>query len=363
VPETLPLARRLASTDREVYDRSQRAFVSYVRAYNEHKLSFIFRFERVPLAELGRLFGVLRIPAMTEIKSAPADFEPSQVDPDSVPYLDPVRERQRQERLVRKAEKRAHRPADYDEAAAAAAATETGEWSGNRVRQLKRQTREQKRLQKLVAADASDSEKEEHLMRKLKAGRITLEQFERMKRDLGIGMRRSRDGDDSSSDDDEEEEVNARGRVRRARPAAARPFAAGSDSDDAESDSTPAAKRVQVAPVAAAPAKRGGRPVVKVAAAHAAPAPAPAPAPVPRPAKPPAPIAAPRVPAVEPASASAAPAALASAAARPTGVLVAIPAAPVPAAYVKSAAAVAAGGKRRRKQKHSGSSVPFSKRK
>jgi hypothetical protein len=40
---TLELVRKLASTDREIYDKGRLAFVTYIRGYKEHQCGYIFR--------------------------------------------------------------------------------------------------------------------------------------------------------------------------------------------------------------------------------------------------------------------------------------------------------------------------------
>lgn len=61
-------ARHLAETDRDVMEKGTRAFVAHVRAYKEHQCKFIFRLPELDLSELGRVFGLLRLPVMKEVR-------------------------------------------------------------------------------------------------------------------------------------------------------------------------------------------------------------------------------------------------------------------------------------------------------
>ena len=110
--------RSEAETDREAMDKWTRAFVSFVRGYKEHHLKYIFRVQDLPLGRLAASMGLLRLPRMQETKRAAGEgFEPSKVDPESVPFRDKAREKQRQRQLKERA---------AAEAAAAAAANSDG---------------------------------------------------------------------------------------------------------------------------------------------------------------------------------------------------------------------------------------------
>ena len=117
--------RARSETNREAMEKGTRAFVSYMRGYKEHHCRFIFRYKELQLAKLASAVGLLRLPRMKEIRKAPkaatAGFEESAVDPDSVPYAEKAREKQR-------------RAANAAAAAARAEAEARGELSGGRGR-------------------------------------------------------------------------------------------------------------------------------------------------------------------------------------------------------------------------------------
>lgn len=97
----LDVPRRMAETSREAMERGAKAFVTYVRAYKEHRCPFIFRFHCLDLGRLGNAFGLLRLPSMPELAKARrgslSGFQPSPVDPSEVPYSDPAKERARRQ--------------------------------------------------------------------------------------------------------------------------------------------------------------------------------------------------------------------------------------------------------------------------
>ncbi|KAK0531078.1 ATP-dependent rRNA helicase spb4 [Tilletia horrida] len=63
--------RKLVLSDRELYELSLRAFVSFVRAYGKHEASFIFRVREVVCREVGAWalgWGMVRVPKMPELE-------------------------------------------------------------------------------------------------------------------------------------------------------------------------------------------------------------------------------------------------------------------------------------------------------
>lgn len=96
--------RKVITTKRELHDRSQKAFVSWVQAYSKTLPSDIFDVKKLDWAEIGRSWGLLRWPKMPELRQCfPQTFEdrkyaldvPNDYDLDSLQYADPVRETQR----------------------------------------------------------------------------------------------------------------------------------------------------------------------------------------------------------------------------------------------------------------------------
>ncbi|WWC87839.1 uncharacterized protein L201_002733 [Kwoniella dendrophila CBS 6074] len=60
--------RKIILTDRELADKGAKAYVSSLRAYTKHEASFIFRLQDIDFHALAISYGLLRLPAMPEIK-------------------------------------------------------------------------------------------------------------------------------------------------------------------------------------------------------------------------------------------------------------------------------------------------------
>ncbi|ODN80662.1 ATP-dependent rRNA helicase SPB4 [Cryptococcus amylolentus CBS 6039] len=60
--------RKIILTDRELADKGAKTFVSAYRAYSKHEASFIFRTADLDFHQQGIAYGLLRLPAMPEIK-------------------------------------------------------------------------------------------------------------------------------------------------------------------------------------------------------------------------------------------------------------------------------------------------------
>ncbi|TPX30363.1 hypothetical protein SmJEL517_g06057 [Synchytrium microbalum] len=141
------LLRKLNTHDRDIYDKSITAFVSWIRAYKEHHANAIFQFRKVDIADLATAFGLLRLPKMPELaQKDTSNFKPAQIDLDSINYKDKLREKAR---LAKLAAKRA----------SAAAATppvqfdvrNSKPWSQQTARKEMRVERREKRVKKREA--------------------------------------------------------------------------------------------------------------------------------------------------------------------------------------------------------------------
>ena len=103
--ETTRNIRQILMQKRELHDRSQKAFVSWVQAYTKTLPADIFEIKKLDWAELGCAWGLLRWPKMPELKRHfPQAVEdrtfgldvPTNLDLNSLAYADKVREGKRQ---------------------------------------------------------------------------------------------------------------------------------------------------------------------------------------------------------------------------------------------------------------------------
>lgn len=93
--------RELVKTDRALYDKAQKGFVSWARSYNAHQATSIFRVADLDWASLGKGWGLLRMPKMPELKKWDGDKSLGQdIDWDAYAYADKAREDARKEAMA-----------------------------------------------------------------------------------------------------------------------------------------------------------------------------------------------------------------------------------------------------------------------
>ena len=97
--------RGIVLKDRALHDKAQKAFVSWVKAYSKHQASSIFRIQDTDWDEVGRAWGLLRMPKMPEAKKWDGDrnlgFLTEWKD---YAYKDKKREEARKEALLKQRE-------------------------------------------------------------------------------------------------------------------------------------------------------------------------------------------------------------------------------------------------------------------
>jgi ATP-dependent RNA helicase DDX55/SPB4 len=172
--------------DRNVYLLSQRAFPSWVRAYQEHRASSIFRVADLDFAAQARAWGLARLPAMPELKgtvsvsagSDAAEGGEQAVDPidrtlglgvdvDGIAFADRAKEKKRQAELAQLAATAPERVAARAEQAAKRRRN-IQPWSDKGVREGdKAERREKKRKRTEARKEARLTEAEREDMRKL----------------------------------------------------------------------------------------------------------------------------------------------------------------------------------------------------
>lgn len=106
------LVRQTILDDRAVLDVAEKAFLSYLRAYKEHRCSFLLQFSHLDIGSVARSFSMLRLPRFQEFKKhrASLNFEKdTSVRIRDVAYRDKVRERKRQADIKDAVENRGER--------------------------------------------------------------------------------------------------------------------------------------------------------------------------------------------------------------------------------------------------------------
>src|SRR5690606_11622073 len=94
--------RNVVKTNRAVYEKGLRAFVSWVKAYGKHQCASIFRIVDLDWVDLAHSFSLLHLPKMPELKSLkePPSLGLPPFDLASIPYVSPHLEAQRQALLA-----------------------------------------------------------------------------------------------------------------------------------------------------------------------------------------------------------------------------------------------------------------------
>lgn len=137
--------REIVLQDRALHDKAQRGFVSWVRAYSKHQASSIFRVKDLAWEELGKAWGLLKMPVMPELKMWEGDKSLGiNVDWEEYGYKDKVREKQRREQLNAKKEGKGDERKD----AVKARKTEGEAWSQQKEAKATREVRRDKRKAK-----------------------------------------------------------------------------------------------------------------------------------------------------------------------------------------------------------------------
>lgn len=163
--------------DRALYDKGQRGFVSWVKAYSKHQASSIFRVADLDWMELGNAWGLVRLPKMPELKKWDGDKTLGvKLDMSEYAYKDKVREKARraameeaknaapcvatEEQLKKRKEREAwshkHEAQDVKEAR----------------REKKKRKREAERLEKLTPEEKRKEEELQVLIEKVKRKKI-----------------------------------------------------------------------------------------------------------------------------------------------------------------------------------------------
>uniref|UniRef100_G3RME0 ATP-dependent RNA helicase n=1 Tax=Gorilla gorilla gorilla TaxID=9595 RepID=G3RME0_GORGO len=175
--DLLPKLKSMALADRAVFEKGMKAFVSYVQAYAKHECNLIFRLKDLDFASLARGFALLRMPKMPELRGKQfPDFVPVDVNTDTIPFKDKIREKQRQKLLEQqrreKTENEGRRKFIKNKA-----------WSKQKAKKEKKKKMNEKRKRE-EGSDIEDEDMEEllndtRLLKKLKKGKITEEEFEK----------------------------------------------------------------------------------------------------------------------------------------------------------------------------------------
>ncbi|PFH35958.1 DEAD/DEAH box helicase domain-containing protein [Besnoitia besnoiti] len=211
--------------DRALVLKGSKAFVSFVRAYKEHQLSFLLPFQRLDIGRLATAFRLLRLPRIKEIMGRQiAHFSQSPVDPLKIPFrFDSAREAERvaglSEALELREKKKEERNRKRENEKKKQKEKDERQMLRGALKPTARTKAEKRKAKRRNALDEwEELAFEERMARKLRKGKISETQYEKelkkhgeqfaedLDSDLGAG-----DSDNDPSDGEEDGKAPSQG--------------------------------------------------------------------------------------------------------------------------------------------------------
>ena len=168
--------------DRVLHDKAQRAFVSTVKAYSKHQASSIFRVNDLDWEDLGKAWGLLKLPKMPELKGWGGDKSLGvPIDWDAYAYKDKEREKTRKQALI----DRQNAPSSIDRAVQPDKKQTKRAWS-NKLdqrqerevrREKKRAKRDHEKWERMTPSEREKQKELESLIEQVKARKLEEDRF------------------------------------------------------------------------------------------------------------------------------------------------------------------------------------------
>ncbi|CAB3365352.1 Hypothetical predicted protein [Cloeon dipterum] len=168
VPDLSKRIRDMQKADRAIFDKANRAFVSYIKAYGKHECHLILRLKDLKFGQLASGFGLLKMPKMPELKGKVVEcFEEDSVDTNQIAYKNNEREASRKRKFE-----------EYQE---------TGQWPGKKKRQVKTVAWAKSKELKANKEDAKSRRKQELRERKRKKKMpVSQDDMEELAKDIAL---------------------------------------------------------------------------------------------------------------------------------------------------------------------------------
>merc|ERR1711939_49035 len=152
--------RKEVLADRALYDKGQRAFVSWVKAYSKHQASSIFRVADLEWTELGNAWGLVRLPKMPELKKWEGDKTLGvKLNLSEYEYKDKVREKARRVAMEEEKNKAPYVPSEE----VVRKRKEREAWSHKHEQQDVKEMRREKKAERLEGMTEEERKKEDEL--------------------------------------------------------------------------------------------------------------------------------------------------------------------------------------------------------
>lgn len=100
VDKCLSCMKNIQKSDRSIFDKANRAFVSYIQGYTKHECSLILSLKDLDISKAAMGFGLLKMPRMPELKGRDvSEFIEENIDFNAISYKNKQRESVRLEKL------------------------------------------------------------------------------------------------------------------------------------------------------------------------------------------------------------------------------------------------------------------------
>ncbi|XP_015434946.1 PREDICTED: probable ATP-dependent RNA helicase DDX55 homolog, partial [Dufourea novaeangliae] len=171
----LKCMRDLQKKDRILFDKANRAFVSYVQAYSKHECNLILRLKDIDLGKLAMGFGLLRMPRMPELKGRDVScFKEEDININSVAYLNERKEQNRLEKL------KVYQDSGIWPTIHKRKRKQTESWSETKKRKLEKQENRKKRKEKKIKQESSTKST------KKQKRKVTQQDIEELAKDIAL---------------------------------------------------------------------------------------------------------------------------------------------------------------------------------
>lgn len=175
--------RKVVLADRALHDKAQRAFVSWVKAYSKHQASSIFRVSDLDWEDLGKAWGLLKLPKMPELKRWEGDKSLGvKIDFSTYAYKDKSREQQRLQAMDEKEGENASAFAKplpvKNEPKRAWSQKHDLQEEKERRREKKRTKREHEKWEKMTPEEKDEQRELERMIEEVKRKNIREQEYE-----------------------------------------------------------------------------------------------------------------------------------------------------------------------------------------
>lgn len=158
--------------DRDVIDKASSAFVSFVRYYKEHALQFIFAMNTLDIGQVANSFYLFKVPRVKEILGKPIKgFNgDNSVNVESIPYIDKNKANQKQGTIQKRQEKLKWKEEQKEY-------KEQKEKEQSKIRSVSQKKRKKKEND---WNEWEDLKREENLYKKLKKGKLSEKEYNKL---------------------------------------------------------------------------------------------------------------------------------------------------------------------------------------